>query len=198
MSQMPGTPPYGPWPTIGNPGASGALLQMPDSPQGLRQYPAVEWHPTELDHATPWIPYARDNSIGLFTRQYTITFSNGAAGTEQIVPLNPGIPLCITDVSGSVRDTTGGALPLGMNPLDNFAIRIQATTGDQYVVGSGLGGSVVGTAQFPRKLPGMGWKIARGATIQAFITPFLANLRVDITFMCVEIRAGGNFGPDSL
>ena len=40
---------------------------------------------------------------------------------------------------------------------------------------------------------GHGYNIDQGATLICGITPLVANLRIDITFVCLEMRAPRNF-----
>ena len=56
----------------------------------------------------------------------------------------------------------------------------------------------VGDAQVRRDLGEIGvtgYTINQGASVQLGITPLLANLRIDLTLHCVEMRGERNFDP---
>jgi hypothetical protein len=76
---------------------------------------------------------------------------------------------------------------------DTFLFRLEYTQGDKLHISQRLGSTVVGTAQRPGELGGVGYTINPGATVILGITPLLANLRIDITLVCLEMRGPSNY-----
>jgi len=80
-----------------------------------------------------------------------------------------------------------------MNPLDSFLFRIEYTTGDRLMTGARMASTVVGSMENPGEIGGTGYTIDQGASLILGITPLMANLRIDITLICLEIRGSTNF-----
>jgi hypothetical protein len=71
--------------------------------------------------------------------------------------------------------------------------RVEYTTGDKLHTAARLASTVVGTSRNPGELGGHGYNIDQGATLTVGITPLDVRLKVDITFVCLEMRAPRNF-----
>ena len=83
--------------------------------------------------------------------------------------------------------------PLGVKPNDTYLYRAEYTTGDKLHTSSRLGSTVVGSDENPGEIGGTGYTIDAGASFIIGITPLIANLRIDITLVCLEMRGPRNF-----
>lgn len=180
-----------PWPTVNN--GVGALINpfggVPDP-----NSPNIFWKQTFVAEPQPWLPYDVNNQIGFFNRWYVVSISNETANTEVIRTIQLDIPGFVYEVSGAAADTTGAALPVGLDSLDSFLLRMDYAQADKLITAPALGSAVCGTGSFPAKVGLSGWKFNRGSTVIFGITPRRSNLRVDIMVKFLEIRAGANFG----
>ena len=100
-------------------------------------------------------------------------------------------------INGSCVNTAqNGALPIGVNPRDCFLFRVEYTTGDRLHVNARLGSTVVGTADSPGEIGGVGYTVDQGGSLIIGITPINpipANFRIDITLHALEMRGSANF-----
>jgi hypothetical protein len=79
-----------------------------------------------------------------------------------------------------------------------WLFRAEYTTGDKLHTNARLAATVVGTAKNPGEIGGHGYNIDQGATLVCGITPLIGatafgGIRIDITFVCLEMRAPRNF-----
>jgi hypothetical protein len=85
------------------------------------------------------------------------------------------------------------------NMNSQYLFRCEYTTGDRLHVAARIASTVVGTAQNPGEIGGHGYNIDQSATLTVGITPLLApagplsTVRIDITFVCLEMRGPRNF-----
>lgn len=84
-----------------------------------------------------------------------------------------------------------------------YLFRVEYTTGDKLHTAARLASTVVGTDRNPGEIGGHGYNIDQGATLTVGITPLLGQVdslqevyyksKIDITFVCLEMRAPRNF-----
>ena len=83
--------------------------------------------------------------------------------------------------------------------LIGFLFRIEYTTGDRLMTGARLGSTVCGEMSNPGEIGGTGYTIDQGGSLILGITPLAnlaglaANVRIDISLTCLEIRGQRNF-----
>jgi hypothetical protein len=75
----------------------------------------------------------------------------------------------------------------------SYLFRAEYTTGDKLHTTARLASTVVGTSRNPGEIGGHGYNIDQGATLLLGITPLISYLKIDITFVCLEMRAPRNF-----
>lgn len=145
--------------------------------------------------------YSTDPRVGTQVRMYGATLLNTDAdyvvGTEAIRTVQFDIPCRMVAINGAAVVLAAGvpqaAAFTGMNPLDSFLFRIEYTTGDRLMTGARMASTVLGSMENPGEIGGTGYTIDQGASLILGITPLMANLRVDITLICLEIRGATNF-----
>ena len=150
----------------------------------------------------PTAPYISTNpNVGRQTRYYGATVLNSDAdytvNGETIRTINFDIPCRVIAINGGgvYYDAANNiqALPEGYRINDLFLFRLEYTTGDKLMTGSRVASTVLGDAESPGEIGGVGFTIDQGASVQLVITPLIANLRIDITLHCLEIRGQRNF-----
>ena len=119
-------------------------------------------------------------------------------GQETIRTTTFDIPARVIAVNASFTYTAlpTGNNPLvrGINPLDLFLFRMEYTTGDRLHINSRLASTVVGTAENPSEIGGVGYTVDQGASLICGITPLASILdggtafRIDVTYHCLEMR----------
>lgn len=173
------------------PGAS-AMVVQPDIPDMAGRDPNMpSWYRMPFFPTAPF--YSTNPKVGYQPRFYSGGIINQAAGAEVIVTVQFDLPCRLIAINGSAVDTTGAALPVGLDPRDTFLFRLEYTTGDRLHITQRLGSTVVGTAQRPGEVGATGYTINQGASVTLGITPLRANLRVDITLHTLEMRGARNF-----
>lgn len=190
--------PYGdaaPVQTTSGPGPdASAALRMPnvydlggDGKGGVAPWYRQAFYPT-----APF--YSSRQDVGYQTRFYSTGVVNATAGSETLAIIQFDLPCRLIAINGSAFNTAAGnALPVGVDPRDTFLFRLEYTTGDKLHITQRLGSTVVGTSQRPGEIGGVGYTIDQGASVTIGITPLLANLRIDITLVCLEMRGPRNF-----
>jgi hypothetical protein len=151
----------------------------------------------------PTSPFlSTDPNVGYQTRYYSVSLTSADSdfvlNSETIRPLQFDIPVRLIAINGSAFNTSaagGNALPVGVGPRDCWLLRVEYTNGDRLMVNSRLASTVCGTSEQPGELGGTGWTFDQGASVQVGITPLLANLRIDVTFQCLEMRGPRNYMP---
>lgn len=159
-----------------------ATLNPPDN--GTRYFGGVPFRETPIKDPKPWL--AVDQNIGYMLNDRISTISGVAANTQTIVRQGFDVPSAVFALTGTAIDTTGAALPVGLDPLDTFTVQFVLTNGQRWQTVAGLGSTILGTAQRPRYLGGPCWILNNGAVMQVIITPLRANLRIDVNMMVVE------------
>ena len=130
--------------------------------------------PTDQDYTTPGVELQRSVQFDIPVR--LIAF-NGA-----VVPF---------DQQGAVDTTSAFLTEQAMNLA--YLFRAEYTTGDKLHTQSRIASTVVGTSRNPGEIGGHGYNIDQGATLVLGITPLVLNLKIDITLVCLEMRAPRNF-----
>jgi len=180
-------------------GSRSALIQMPSAGQlgGAGQVPFVRY---------PFFPtapfYSTNPNVGYQTRYYSVgvlyTDADYTVGSEMLRVAQFDIPCRLVAFNGSAVSYFGSpavisALPLGVKPNDTYLFRAEYTTGDKLHISARLGSTVVGSDENPGEIGGTGYTIDQGASLSIAITPLMANLRIDITLVCLEMRGPRNF-----
>jgi hypothetical protein len=83
-----------------------------------------------------------------------------------------------------------------VNPRDCFLFRVEYTTGDRLHVNARLGSTVLGTADSPGEIGGVGYTVDQGGSLIFGITPINpipATFRIDITLHALEMRGSAIF-----
>jgi hypothetical protein len=172
-----------------------AVISMPTTADlggaGPQRFIRAPFYPT-----APF--YSTNPNVGYQTRFYSngllSTDTDYAVNSESIRRVQFDIPCRLIAINGSSFNTAqGNALPVGVDPRDTFLFRLEYTQGDKLHISQRLGSTVVGTSQRPGELGGVGFTINPGATVILGITPLLANLRIDITLVCLEMRGPSNY-----
>lgn len=176
-----------------------ALISMPTAAQMGGPAPVsfvrFPYYPT-----SPF--YSTNPNVGYQTRFYgqTMLFSDAdyQVGSESIRVVQFDIPCRLIAMNGSALFFFGNplvpaGLPLGVKANDTYLFRAEYTTGDKLHTAARLGSTVLGTDENPGELGGAGYTIDAGASFVLGITPLVANLRIDITLVCLEMRGPRNF-----
>ena len=176
-----------------------AVITMPTAAQmggaGPVQFVRFPYYPT-----APF--YSTNPNVGYQTRFYSqgvlYTDADYQVGSEMIRTVQFDIPCRMIAINGSSLYYFGSpavpaGLPLGVKPNDTYLFRAEYTTGDKLHVSSRLGSTVVGSDENPGEIGGTGYTIDAGASFVIGITPLIANLRIDITLVCLEMRGPRNF-----
>ena len=79
-----------------------------------------------------------------------------------------------------------------------YLFRAEYTTGDKLHTEQRLASTILGTGGEPGEIGGHGYNIDQGASLICGITPLTGPavtpaLRIDITFVCLEMRGPRNF-----
>lgn len=177
-----------------------------DARSAVTSMPAMQDLGGHQPGVPPWIrvpfyptaPFTSTNpTVGQQVRFYSGALITGDAdyvvNTEAIRGVQFDIPCRLIAINGSARDTNTPANLTGLDPRDEFLFRLEYTNGDRLHITQRLGSTVVGRMGFPGELGGVGWTIDRGASVILGITPLRANLRIDITLVCLEIRGPSNY-----
>jgi hypothetical protein len=182
-------------------------------PQGAPQPPreAVVRMPTAAEMGGPgpvkWVRYpffptapfySTDPNVGYQTRYYSAllisTEADYTVGTEAIRTIQFDIPSRLIAINGASFNTAAGnALPVGVGPRDTFLFRLEYTQGDRLHINARLASTVLGTGERPGEIGGAGWTIDQGASVVLGITPLIANLRIEVTLVCMEMRGPRNY-----
>ena len=98
-------------------------------------------------------------------------------------------------MNGAATDTAAGAGGLN-NLLNGFLFRMEYTTGDRLNTAARLANTCLGTMENPGEIGGSAYNLDSGASLVLGITPLAnlpANMRIDITLVCLEIRGPTNY-----
>lgn len=171
------------------PQGSHASLNPPSNAQRADQ--GMPWYREQVFWPTPWFPAGPN--IGLQLRRRVTTFLNQAINVNIFRVLSFDIPTTVYGLTAGIRDSTGAALPVAVDPLDHFTVQFQHTNGDNYDTAAGLGGALLGRASEMALLGGPGWMQDRGTSVSINFVPLLANLQVDIALWGIEVRGPANY-----
>ena len=177
--------------TPGSPPAGGAAINMPYRQQmgGQGDLPPFMRVPVW----PPQILLSTNRAVGHQTRDYGAGILNIAANTPAVTSIQFDIPVIIFALTASVTTTDNSALPVGKDPLSLFTIQLQHSNGEQLTAGGArLGQAIVGTAERPRLVGGNGYVFNQGSSLIMEITPFIANLRIDVVCQVIEERGPTN------
>jgi hypothetical protein len=171
-----------------------AMVAMPTAAQlgGPPPQPFIRFpfYPT-----APW--YSTDPNVGYQVRFYSQGLINTDAdyviGTEAIRPVAFDLPCRLIAINGACNNIAGANNITEQNMNLMYLFRAEYTTGDRLHVFARLASTVLGTGQNPGEIGGHGYNIDQGATLTLGITPLVANLRIDITLVCLEMRGPRNF-----
>jgi hypothetical protein len=113
--------------------------------------------------------------------------------SEAIRTVQFDIPCRLVAINaGGFSQAAGNALPVGVGPRDCFLFRAEYTTGNKLHTAARMASTVVGTAERPGELGGVGMTIDAGASLIIGITPLIASLRIDVPLHCLVIRPPRN------
>lgn len=171
-----------------------AVVAMPTAAQlgGQQPLPFVRFpfFPT-----APW--YSTNPNVGYQVRFYStgILFSDNDynIGAEAIRTVQFDIPCRLISFNGAAIDDTGVVVFTEQTMNLQYLFRAEYTTGDRLMTQARLASTVVGTSKEPGEIGGHGYNIDQGASLTLGFTPLTANLRIDMTLVCLEMRAPRNF-----
>lgn len=165
-----------------------AVPNMPSAGELGGKTPGVPpWYRQGFYPTAPF--YSTDPMVGYQTRFYSGGIVNATINLEQIVTVQFDIPCRLIAINGASFDTN--ALTTGSQ--NDFLFRLEYTTGDKLHTSARLGSTVVGSSERPGEIGGAGYTIDQGASVILGITPLVANRRIDITLVCLEMRGPRNF-----
>lgn len=179
--------------------------QNPNGQQGAappQPFPAVAYPPpfvrVPFFPTAPW--YSTNPNIGYQTRLYGLSVSSSESdyvvGSEMTRSMQFDLPCRIVAIQGAAASEADDPIASGvteqnMNLL--WKISIISNIGDKYVTLPRIAAQVVGTARNPGEIGGHGHNVDQGSTLQIGITPLADELAIDVTFVCLEMRAPTNF-----
>jgi hypothetical protein len=176
-----------------------AVISMPSAAQlgGEQPLPFVRFpfFPT-----SPW--YSTNPNVGYQVRFYSTGVSSADSdfqiGSEMIRSVQFDLPVRVIAINGAAIDLSNVSLFTEQNMNLTYLFRVEYTTGDKLHTFPRLASTVVGTQKNPGEIGGHGYNIDQGASLQVGITPLVgpsgaSPIRIDITFVCLEMRAPRNF-----
>lgn len=184
-------PTYAPPP---GPGGPTAVISMPTAAQmgGEQPLPFVRFpfYPT-----APY--YSTNPNVGYQVRFYSTgllrTDADYATNSEAIRSVQFDIPCRLIAINGAAIDATQVIAYDSTTMNLQYLFRAEYTTGDKLTVTARLASNVVGTMENPGEIGSHGYNIDQGGTMLIGLTPLVANLRIDITLVCLEMRPPRNF-----
>ena len=186
-----------------NPFEPSAVISMPSSAQLGGPQPApfarYPFFPT-----APW--YSTNPNVGYQVRYYSTSLASSdsdfTVGSEAVRSVQFDLPCRVIAFNGSASPTSWASppqingvdfLPSTQNMNLLYRFRAEYTTGDKLHTNARLAASVLGTGSEPGEIGGHGYNIDQGASLQIGITPLLASITIDISIVCLEMRAPMNF-----
>jgi hypothetical protein len=180
-----------------------ALTNMPTAGQlggeGPTPFVRFPFYPT-----APW--YSTNPNVGYQVRYYSTGISSQDAdfqpNSESVRIVQFDIPCRLIAINGACSIIDGDTqLPLlNINDMNQtYLFRAEYTTGDKLHTEARLASTVLGIGSEPGEIGGHGYNIDQGASLICGITPLInpADVdqvaRIDITFVCLEMRAPRNF-----
>lgn len=170
-----------------------SLTNMPSAAQMGGEQPVpfarFPFYPT-----APW--YSTNPHVGYETRFYStgVLFSDAdyAVGTESLRTVMFDIPVRLIAINGAAIDATGAVTYTEDSMNLQYLFRLEYANMRLHTQAR-LAATVVGVMKYPGELGGHGYNVDQGASVQVGITPLTTNLRIDITLVCLEMRAPRNF-----
>ena len=164
--------------------------QMGGSDPKLPPFVRMPFYPT-----APY--YSTRSNVGYSPRFYGATLAPADAdfqlNGEALRIIQFDIPCVLVAWAGSAIDTVTPANLSGLNPRDMFLFRAEGSTGNQLTTGARLASTVLGTMENPGEIGSSGYVLNPGSTLILGFTPLLANLRCDVTLICLEARGPSNY-----
>lgn len=148
---------------------------------------------------SPW--YSTNPEVGTQVRYYGQTWLSTDAdyvvNSEATRLVQFDIPCRLIAINGSAINTAAIGSAVGslstFNMNNTYLFRLEYSTGDKLHTAARLASSVVGTMENPGEIGSAGFNVDQGASVQLAVTPLMANLRIDITLVCLEMRGPRNF-----
>ncbi len=180
-----------------------AVISMPSSAQlgGAQPLPFVRFpfFPT-----APW--YSTNPNVGYQVRYYSTgilsTDTDFTVGAESIRTVQFDLPCRVIAFNGAairlsdpLAPIAGGTSPAisEFNMNNMYLFRVEYTTGDKLHTFPRLASTVIGTGSEPGEIGGHGYNVDQGASLQIGITPLVPDIRIDISIVCLEMRAPQNY-----
>ena len=174
-----------------------AVVSMPSSAQlgGQQPLPFVRFpfFPT-----APW--YSTNPNVGYQVRYYSTGITSAdadyAQNSEATRTVQFDIPCRLIAINGAAVEIGNSATFTEQNANLSYLFRAEYTTGDRLHTTARLASTVLGNQKNPGEIGGHGYNIDQGASLIVGITPLFAGqgtIRIDITFVCLEMRAPRNF-----
>lgn len=171
-----------------------AVVAMPSSAQlgGEQPLPFVRFpfFPT-----APW--YSTNPNVGYQVRFYSTGVNSSdvdyVVGSEMVRTVQFDIPVRVVAINGAAINKQDLTLLNAQNMNLQYLFRVEYTMGDKLHTEARLADTVVGRSVNPGEIGGHGYNVDQGGTLVCGITPLAADLRIDITFVCLEMRAPRNF-----
>jgi hypothetical protein len=171
-----------------------AVVAMPSSAQlgGEQPLPFVRFpfFPT-----APW--YSTNPNVGYQVRFYSTGVNSSdvdyVVGSEMVRTVQFDIPVRVVAINGAAINKEDLTLLNAQNMNLQYLFRVEYTMGDKLHTEARLADTVVGRSVNPGEIGGHGYNVDQGATLVCGITPLADDLRIDITFVCLEMRAPRNF-----
>jgi hypothetical protein len=152
----------------------------------------------------PW--YSTNPNVGYQVRYYSTslasTDSDFNVGAESIRTVQFDLPCRVIAFNGATSPTDWSTPPQinGVDFLPNitnmnllYRFRVEYTTGDKLHTFPRLADTVIGRGVEPGEIGGHGYNIDQGASLQIGITPLLDEITIDVSIVCLEMRAPRNF-----
>jgi hypothetical protein len=178
-----------------NPGPS-ALLSMPSSAQlggDPNLGPAFVRFP--FFPTSPWV--STNPSVGYQVRYYSTrlmsTDPDYVVNSEAQRLVQFDIPVRLVAINGAAIVSSDPTLLTEQNMNLTYGFRLEYTTGDKLHTNSRIASTVVGTMKNPGEIGSHGYNIDQGASVVIGLTPYRADLMIDITLVCLEMRGPRNF-----
>jgi len=171
-----------------------AVTAMPSSAQlgGAQPLPFVRFpfFPT-----APW--YSTNPNVGYQVRYYSTgvlpTDTDYTVNSEMLRTTQFDLPVRVIAINGAAVDTTNLTSLNAQSMNLQYLFRVEYTMGDKLHTEARIADTVVGRGMEPGEIGGHGYNVDQGATLICGITPLAPNLRIDITYVCLEMRAPRNF-----
>jgi hypothetical protein len=172
------------------------------NPQGVMVPAPPPWVRFPFYPTSPW--YSTNPNVGYQTRFYSTgiqsTDADFVVGAESIRPVQFDIPCRVVAVNAAAVDTSDFGRFNEQNMNLAWLLQVQYSMGDKLHTFPRLASEVVGTGRNPGEIGGHGYNVDQGSVLLCGITPLFAPtdpdngaIRIDLTFVCLELRGPRNF-----